>query len=107
MALRHRPSSQQATDEEEDENGGVAEAEMRKNRAGKSSQAKEMKRVKFELEETAVSQLSPPHERGSDSAEDIPGSFLAKREQNIKANKAMVSCKCSGKPLRLSSELPR
>lgn len=95
MALRHRPSSQQATDEEEDEKGGGTEAEMEKKRAGKSSQAKKMKRVKFELEETAVSQPSPPKECGSDSAEDVPGSFLAKREQNIKANKAMVSCKCT------------
>lgn len=93
MALRHRPSSQQGTDEE-DEHGVGAEIEKnRRRRTGKSSQAKKMKRVKFELEETAVSQPSPPEELGSDPAEDVSGSFLAKREQNIKANKAMVSCK--------------
>lgn len=97
MALRHRPSSKQATDEEEDEHGGGAEDEMEKKRSGKSTQAKKIKRVKFELEEKAVSQPSPPKDHGSDSAEDVPGSFLAKREQNIKANKAMVSCNCGGR----------
>lgn len=94
VALRHRPSRQQGTDEVGESEGG-AEAEVEKKRVGRSSQAKEMKRVKFELEETAVSRPSPPEERGSDSAEDVPESFLAKRAQNIKANKAMVSCKCS------------
>lgn len=88
MALRSRgPPSQQGT---EDEHEFGTEADNEKKRAAKSSQAKKMKRVKFELEEAAVSQPSPPEEPGSDSAEDVSGSFLAKREQNIKANKAMV-----------------
>lgn len=96
MALRSRgPPSQQGTDEEDEHEVGT-EAEMEKKRAAESSQAKKMKRVKFELEETAVSQPSPPEEPGSDSGEDVSGSFLAKREQNIKANKAMVSWKAAG-----------
>lgn len=51
-------------------------------------------RVKFkgELAETLVMPASPPQDGGSDSAEDVPDSFLTKREQNIKANKAMVNC---------------
>ncbi|KAM9408180.1 cell division cycle-associated 7-like protein [Pholidichthys leucotaenia] len=47
--------------------------------------------VKFEDEETAASRSSPPEECGSDSADDVSDSFLAKREQNIEANKAMLA----------------
>lgn len=96
VALRQRPSIQQGSDEEDERDVGK-EREMKGKRAEKSHQAKKVKRVKFELEEMAVSQPSPPDEPGSDSAEDVSGSFLAKREQNIKANKAMVGFKNSGK----------
>lgn len=61
-------------------------------RARDISQAKKMRRVKFEdeVEETAVAQPSPSEECGSDSAEDEANTFLVKRQENIKANKAMV-----------------
>lgn len=59
----------------------------------KTSQAKRMRRVKFEDDETPVAQPPPSEERGSDSADDVADSFLAKRQQNIKANKAMVNMK--------------
>lgn len=52
-----------------------------------------MRQVKFkdEHEVTAVTQLPNTEDHRSESAEDVPDSFLAKREQNIKANKAMVT----------------
>lgn len=102
VALRSNPSTQQGTDEEDEADDGE-EAEMEEKRTGKRGVKragepflpKKMRRVKFEEEETAVTPPSPPEERGSDSAEDVPKSFLSKREQNIKANKAMVNCKHS------------
>lgn len=93
MALRHRPPSQQDSDEDDEHEVGT-QVGLEPKRAAKSSQAKQMKRVKFEVEEAAVGQMQAPPEEpagASDSAEDVFGSFLAKREQNIKANKAMVS----------------
>lgn len=62
-------------------------------RAEKTSQPKRMRRVNFkdEHEVTAVTQPPNTEDRGSETAEDVPDSFLAKREQNIKANKAMVT----------------
>lgn len=102
VALRSNPSTQQGTDEEDEADDGE-EPEMEEKRAGKKGVKraaepflpKRMRRVKFEGEEMAVTPSSPPEERGSDSAEDVPESFLSKREQNIKANKAMVNCKHS------------
>ncbi|XP_028432417.1 cell division cycle-associated protein 7 isoform X2 [Perca flavescens] len=92
VALRSAPSTQQSTDDEEE---AEEEEKMTKKRgvkwAGKTSQANKKKRVKFEDEEIAVARPSPSKERGSDSAEDVSKSFLAKREQNIKANKAMLA----------------
>lgn len=102
VALRSNPSTRQDTDEEDEADDGE-EAEMEEKRAGKRGVKragepflpKRMRRVKFEDEEMAVTPPSPPEERGSDSAEDVPESFLSKREQNIKANKAMVNCRHS------------
>ncbi|KAF3690056.1 Cell division cycle-associated 7-like protein JPO2 Transcription factor RAM2 [Channa argus] len=91
VALRSAVSAQQSTD---DEDAGIEEKRTANRvikRAGKLSQAKQKKQVKFEDEETAVTRLSPPVEPGSDSAEDVVDSFLVKREQNIKANKAMLA----------------
>lgn len=95
VALRSNPSTQQSTDDDEEE---VEEEEQRTKKRGvkrarNASGAKRMRRVKFEDEETAVARQSPPEECGSDSAEDAADSFLAKRQQNIKANKAMVKQK--------------
>lgn len=103
VALRSNPSTQQGTDEEDEADDDGEEAEMEEKRRGKRGVKragepflpKKMRRVKFEGEETAVTPPSPPEERGSDSAEDVPESFLSKREQNIKANKAMVNRKRS------------
>ncbi|XP_040014751.1 cell division cycle-associated protein 7-like isoform X2 [Xiphias gladius] len=88
VVLRSTPSTQQSKDDEE-----AAEEEERteERAAGKTSQAKKERRVKFEDEETAVARPSHCEEPGSDSAEDVLDSFLAKREQNIKANKAMLA----------------
>lgn len=49
---------------------------------------KERRDVKFADEETEVTQ---PERSGSDSSEDVSDNFLAKREKNIKDNKAMVT----------------
>ncbi|XP_073323842.1 cell division cycle-associated protein 7-like [Pagrus major] len=95
VALRSASSTQQPTEEEEEE----AEEEEQKTekrgvkRARDTSQAKKMRRVRFEdkVEETAVARPPPSEERGSDSAEDEAETFLAKRQQNIKANKAMLA----------------
>lgn len=92
VALRSSASTRRSTDDEEAEEEHMRMKKRGVKRAEDKSQAKRMRRVKFEgeHEERAVTQPPPPEERGSDSAEDVPDSFLAKREQNIKANKAMV-----------------
>ncbi|KAM7422894.1 hypothetical protein PAMA_010771 [Pampus argenteus] len=91
VALRSAPSTQQSTDDEDAEDEEKRTEKRGVGRAGKTSRAKKQKQVKFEGEETAVAQPSPSRgERGSDSA-DVSDSFLAKREQNIKANKAMLA----------------
>ncbi|XP_075966478.1 cell division cycle-associated protein 7-like [Anarhichas minor] len=90
VALRSTPSTQQSTDEEEEEEEKRIKKRVVK-WTGKTSQAKKKRRVQFEDEETAVARPSPIKECGSDSAEDVSVSFLAKREQNIKANKAMLA----------------
>ncbi|XP_037635232.1 cell division cycle-associated protein 7-like [Sebastes umbrosus] len=94
VALRSTPSTQQSTDDEEEKEEEEEEKRTKKSVlkwAGKTNQAKKKKHVKFEDEETAVSLSSPCKEHGSDSAEDVSASFLSKREQNIKANKAMLA----------------
>lgn len=95
VALRPASSTQQLTDEEEE--GGEEEIRT-KERSGQertenTSQAKRKRRVEFkvELKERAASRPPPSEERAVDSGEDVPDCFLAKREQNIKANKAMVN----------------
>lgn len=93
VALRSTPSTQQTSDEEE-EDGGKHQRKHRVKQAEHVYQAKAVRRVKFkgELAETPVIPASPPWDRGSDSAEDEADSFLTRREQNIKSNKAMVNC---------------
>lgn len=93
VALRSAPSTQHSTDDGDVQGEKRTTTSREAKRAGKPSWAKEKKHVKFEDEETAVSQPPPSEEPGSDSAEDVTDSFLAKREQNIKANKAMVNQK--------------
>lgn len=94
MALRSTPSTQHPSDEEEEEeDGGKEQRKHRVKEAEHVYQAKGVRRVKVKGEpaETPVIRASPPQDGGSDSAEDEPDSFLTKREQNIKANKAMVN----------------
>uniref|UniRef100_A0A3B4V565 Cell division cycle-associated protein 7-like n=1 Tax=Seriola dumerili TaxID=41447 RepID=A0A3B4V565_SERDU len=87
VALRSTPSTtKQSTDEEAEEEGKRTEKRGAK-KSGKTSQ----RRVRYEDAEAAVARPSPSEERGSDSAEDVSDSFLTKREQNIKANKAMLA----------------
>lgn len=93
MALRSAPFTQHSTDEEDVQSERRTATSREAKRAGKPSRAKEKKHVKFADEETAVSQPPPPEEPGWDSTEDGTDTFLAKREQNIKANKAMVNQK--------------
>ncbi|XP_068568460.1 cell division cycle-associated protein 7-like [Cebidichthys violaceus] len=90
VALRSTASTQQSTDEEEEEEDKRIKKRVVK-WTGKTSRAKQKRRVKFEDEETAVARPSSIKECGSDSAEDVSAPFLAKREQNIKANKAMLA----------------
>ncbi|KAM8915627.1 cell division cycle-associated protein 7-like isoform 2-T2 [Spinachia spinachia] len=85
VVLRSTPSAQQSTDEDDEGE------EEEKKRAGKTSRANKRKRVTFREVETAVFGPSPSKECGSDSAEDEAASFLTRREQNIKANKAMLA----------------
>lgn len=93
VALRSTPSTQQSTDEEEV--GGVRRTKRGVKKVENTSKAKGARHVKFEgdREEKAVILPSPPEEHKSDSAEDVGSSFLVKREQNIKANRAMVNHK--------------
>lgn len=91
VALRSAASMQHSSDDEDDRVEKMMRTSREAKRAGKPGRAKEKKHVKFEDKEMAVSQPPPSVEPGSDSAEDVTYSFLAKREQNIKANKAMVN----------------
>ncbi|XP_017264106.1 cell division cycle-associated protein 7 isoform X2 [Kryptolebias marmoratus] len=87
IALGSAPSSQDSTDYYEEEDEVTATRGVQ--RARKSKRNKKGRRdVKSEDEETEVTQ---PEGRGSDSTEDVSDNFLAKREENIKANKAMLA----------------
>nr|XP_057910898.1 cell division cycle-associated protein 7-like [Doryrhamphus excisus] len=80
VAFRSVPSGQKSTDDDDDDD--EEDNGERKKRTGvKTSQAKEYKHIKSEEDEM----------RASDEAEDVPDSFLTKREQNIRANKAMLA----------------
>ncbi|KAM7006191.1 cell division cycle-associated protein 7-like [Tautogolabrus adspersus] len=99
VALRSTRSTQQSTDEEEEEEEEEAGEEGKRKikrglkRAGNKRSAKRMRHVTFEAENEMIkkAQPSPAEQHGSDSAEDVADSFLAKRQQNIKANKAMLA----------------
>lgn len=81
VALRPPSLSQPSTNEEEEE---------RKPKQKKKTRNK--RKVKFEDVEKAVFHQSASEEVGSETP-DSDG-FLVKREENIKANKAMVSDEC-------------
>ncbi|XP_028262594.1 cell division cycle-associated protein 7-like isoform X2 [Parambassis ranga] len=99
VALRSAPSALQSCDDDNDDDDdgeeekvsdkGQTRATSRgRKTARKISKAKRARHVRFEDEETAA---APPERPGSDPAEDVSDSFLIKREQNIKANKAMLA----------------
>lgn len=83
MALRSAPSTQQSTDDEDSEAEERTTHKKGVKRTGQRNRTKEERHVKFEDGEAA--------DHGSDSADDASDTFLARREQNIKANKAMVN----------------
>lgn len=85
VALRSAPSAQQSSDDE-DAQGEQKTTSNREKGSGKPSRARAKKHVKFENDERAVTGPSHPEEPEFDVAD----CFLAKREQNIRANKAMV-----------------
>ncbi|XP_054883288.1 cell division cycle-associated protein 7-like [Poeciliopsis prolifica] len=89
VALRSGSSSFQLSEFEDEEENIAAKREVKKPREPKRS--KKGKHVKFEDEEKAVSQPHQAEDNGSGSAKDESDNFLAKREQNIKANKAMLA----------------
>ncbi|XP_070850254.1 cell division cycle-associated protein 7-like [Chaetodon trifascialis] len=90
VALRSTSSTQQSTDDDEEEEEEQNTKKRVVKRAGQTGNA--TRRVKFkDEEEIAVAQSCPSDEHGSDSADDVAESFLAKRQQNIKANKAMLA----------------
>ncbi|XP_071400627.1 cell division cycle-associated protein 7-like [Centroberyx affinis] len=94
VALRSAPSTHHSTDDEDAEEEEERSEKRVVRKGGKMSQAKTVKkerRVKFEEEEKAVAPPSPAKGPGSDSADEVSDSFLAKRAQNIKANKAMLA----------------
>lgn len=94
VALRSSRSTHQPMDEEdEEEDGGKDKRKSSVNGTEHIGHAKGARRVQFKGEpaETPVMPPSPPEDRGTDSPEDVPDSFLTRREQNIKANKAMVN----------------
>ncbi|XP_061584223.1 cell division cycle-associated protein 7-like [Cololabis saira] len=80
VALRSAPSTRPSSDDDEYYD---AEEEVTK-----SKKTKKKRHESFEDEETAV---TTPEEHGCDSAGDVSNTFLAKREQNIKANKTMLA----------------
>ncbi|CAB1453407.1 unnamed protein product [Pleuronectes platessa] len=97
VALRSSPSTQKASDDDDDDdddNEEEAEEEEekrgKKKRSGRTGAAWKKRRVKFEDEETAVARPKS-EEADCDSGEEVLDVFLAKREQNIKANKAMLA----------------
>lgn len=90
--LRSGSSSSFQLSEFEDEEENIAKKRGVK-RPREPKRSKKGKHVKFEDEEKAVSQPHQAEDNGSGSAKDESDNFLAKREQNIKANKAMVNQK--------------
>ncbi|XP_069546720.1 cell division cycle-associated protein 7-like [Brachyistius frenatus] len=83
--FRLRLALLQSTDNEDAEEEEHRTKSRGLKRPRKTSRTKKKRHVKNEDEETAV--VRPSEESGSDSAEDT---FLAKRKQNIEANKVML-----------------
>ncbi|XP_015258187.1 PREDICTED: cell division cycle-associated protein 7-like [Cyprinodon variegatus] len=89
IALRPAPSLQLEYEDAEEESDITSKRGVKRPREPKKK--KKGRRVKFEDKETAVSQPYEAEEHGSGSASDESDNFLAKREKNIKANKAMLA----------------
>ncbi|KAM4588216.1 cell division cycle-associated protein 7-like isoform 3-T3 [Odontesthes bonariensis] len=84
-SFAHRSSDCEDAEEEEKRSITRGVKRPRKRRRTKTA-----RHVKFEAEETAVTGPSPSEELGSDS-EYVADTFLVKRQENIKANKAMLA----------------
>ncbi|XP_039864705.1 cell division cycle-associated protein 7-like isoform X1 [Simochromis diagramma] len=91
VALRSAPSTQQSTDDEDSEAEERTTHKKGVKRTGQRNRTKEERHVKFEDGEAAAALPASTEDRGSDSADDASDTFLARREQNIKANKAMLA----------------
>lgn len=84
VALRSKTqhSSEEKEDSDDDDDDNIEVENRGKKKTGENVETRRERHVKFKDEPT-----SPCLESGSDSKQ---GSFLEKRAQNIKANKAMV-----------------
>nr|XP_012773582.1 cell division cycle-associated protein 7 isoform X2 [Maylandia zebra] len=91
VALRSAPSTQQSTDDEDSEAEERTTHKKGVKRTGQRNRTKEERHVKFEDGEAAAARPASTEDHGSDSADDASDTFLARREQNIKANKAMLA----------------
>ncbi|KAL3978756.1 hypothetical protein ACER0C_019818 [Sarotherodon galilaeus] len=91
VALRSAPSTQQSTDDEDAEVEERTTYKKGVKRTGQRNRTKKERRMKFEDGEAAAARPASTEDRGSDSADDASNTFLARREQNIKANKAMLA----------------
>lgn len=76
VVLRHSSLSTNMQDEEKEEDG---------RKSKQANKIRKKKKVKFEDDEKPLSHPSASEES------DVPNGFLVKREENIKANKAMVT----------------
>ncbi|KAF7208077.1 cell division cycle-associated protein 7 isoform X1 [Nothobranchius furzeri] len=90
VALRCVPSIQLSTGHDAEDSEKITTRRGVK-RLRNTSKTKKDRAVKREEEESTVGHPSLSEERGSDSDEDVFDNFLLKREQNIKANKAMLA----------------
>ncbi|KAM4740150.1 cell division cycle-associated protein 7-like [Anableps anableps] len=89
IALRSASSFQLSEFENVEEENIAGKKGVKRPRQPKGT--KKGRHVTFEDEEKAVSQPYQAEEHGSGSANDESDNFLAKREQNIKANKAELA----------------
>lgn len=82
LCSKTQHSSEEKEDSDDDDDDNIEVGNRGKKKTGESVETRRERHVQFKDEPT-----SPCLESGSDSKQ---GSFLEKREQNIKANKAMV-----------------
>ncbi|KAM8867499.1 cell division cycle-associated protein 7-like [Synchiropus picturatus] len=89
LRIALRPNLPLQLDEEEDDEVPVKPVKRGVKRGRKPGVVNREKRVKVEEQETPAD--APAQNAGSESSLEVSDSFLAKREQNIRANKAMLA----------------